>query len=334
MFHMDPELLTTDPSRPDPEPRGKPKATRYLVAGALVAVGVTIGALFSPIGLAGAQSDDSDDSGTDTGTDTADERPGRGDHRFGRLLTGMCESVDDLAEMLDMTSEELVDELASGASLAEIAEARDVDVDEVANQLLDQLETRLDEAVAEDIVDEERADEILARATERIDDLIDGELPGLLEGRFDDLDLDGDLDGDMDGGHWHRGPRFGHGVWTELDELMESLGLSTDDVLSGLAEEKSLAEMAAEAGVSEDELIDAIVSAANERIDAAVEDGWIDADEAEEKKAELAERVPELITKTPPGVFGLGREPGPGGHGFPGGWDDEGETEESSLATT
>ena len=292
---MDPELINAEPPLPGPEPGRRSRTRRYLAAGALVAGGVTVGALFSPVGLAGAQSDDttsSDEATTSDGGDEAEDGDGRGHHRGGHLL-GLRQSLDDLAETLGLSTDELLDQLRDGASLAEVAEAEGVDVEELTSQLLDDLGARLDEAVADGDLDADKAEELRSTAEERIDELVNGELP---------LGRRGGRDGS--------GPGLGRGLG--LSQLADELGITADDIRQGLADGKTAVEIAADAGVSEDELVSALVEAASERMDEAVENGRLDADEAAERKAELEEKITELVN-TSPGDLGAALGVGPGG---------------------
>lgn len=95
-------------------------------------------------------------------------------------------------------------------------------------------------------------------------------------------------------GRGHRGP-------FDLEAAAEAVGLSVEDLRAQLAEGKTLAEVAEAQGVERQALIDALVAAGEARLD--------------EAKAELPERVAELIDRTLP----TRGEGGPGGHGGRGG---------------
>ena len=93
------------------------------------------------------------------------------------------------------------------------------------------------------------------------------------------------------GMHLRMGGPFG----VALDEVAEALGLTRDEVESGLADGKSLKELAEEKGKSVDEVVDALVAAATEKIDQAVEDGRISEENAAEVKSNLEERIREVV---------------------------------------
>ncbi|MBC7289712.1 MAG: hypothetical protein H5T83_00065 [Actinotalea sp.] len=91
------------------------------------------------------------------------------------------------------------------------------------------------------------------------------------------------------GGHGH-GER---GV--ALTAAADALGLTTDELRAALADGSTLADVAEEQGVAVEDLVAALVAAAEERIDDAVADGRLTAEEAEERTAELTERMTERV---------------------------------------
>ena len=104
----------------------------------------------------------------------------------------------------------------------------------------------------------------------------------------------------------HRGRRGGgHG----FGSLSEILGLEAGEFRDAIAGGATIADLAEQAGLSTDDVVDALLADAEERIDAAVADGRLDADEAAEKQAQLEERITDLVN----GDIELGRR---GGRGF------------------
>ncbi len=103
-----------------------------------------------------------------------------------------------------------------------------------------------------------------------------------------------DNDGDE-----NEGRRRGHHRGAKAEVVTEALGLSTDEIREGFEEGKTLADMAAEQGVDVEDLKAAMVSAATERINAAVEAERIDADEAAEKLAEIEASIDERLNTVP-----------------------------------
>lgn len=191
---------------------------RTSIAAATMAASLTLGgvagvALFSPT-LTGAQTDDA--GAVDTATDperprleswvtdavqplvpgtidqgqadavvdavvaAAPERPHRGGHLGPRGELG-----EAVAEVLDLTPEELREQLATGATLGEVADAQGVDRAAVVDAIVASITEHLQEAVDAGRLNQEQADERLAdvdaRAQQVLERSFDGEGP---RGRF------------------------------------------------------------------------------------------------------------------------------------------------------
>lgn len=112
--------------------------------------------------------------------DTLAEHLPRLRHGIGRGLV----AVQEAADFLGMSGRELIEALRDGSTLAEIAQANEVDPNELIDHLVGVAEERLGEAVADGRITEEEKAERLAEATEHITDLVNGELerPFLGEG--------------------------------------------------------------------------------------------------------------------------------------------------------
>lgn len=92
-------------------------------------------------------------------------------------------------------------------------------------------------------------------------------------------------------------PRIGHRG--QRGDVLESLGIDAEAVAAGIEADQTLVEIAADAGVSEAELIAAIEAGLETRLADAVENGRLTQEEADEKLAELAANVAERVN-TPP----------------------------------
>ncbi|MDH4279498.1 MAG: hypothetical protein OEZ14_02495 [Acidimicrobiia bacterium] len=316
---------------------------RFMIPGALVIGGLTAGSMLAPVALAAADDDPTDttesaDTGDQTSdpsdstesTDTTDDgRPGRGRHGHLDHHPG----AEVLVETLGMTPEELRAAFAEGKSLADVAADQGVAVDELEAALIDAATERIDQALADDRIDADRAAELKDELADRI-----GEM--MTRTRGDRMGREGGGEG-PGGDHGEgRGPRgFGGG------EVAELLGLTTDELRAALAEGQTLAEVAEAQGVSGDDLVAFLLDQLEERLDQAVENGRLDADEADEKLAEAAEHIEEHINADPgerPEGLGAGPRAGHGPRGHHDGADDganpdgggtdiDGETVESSL---
>jgi polyhydroxyalkanoate synthesis regulator phasin len=111
------------------------------------------------------------------------------------------------AEVLGMTVDELRDAMSDGSTLAEVAEAQGMSVDAFETALLDQVQTQLDQLVADGTLTQTQADEQFQRVEDNIDDIVNSQ--GCLGGF----------------GGPHRGPG---GPWfgPPADETPESTALS------------------------------------------------------------------------------------------------------------
>lgn len=93
-----------------------------------------------------------------------------------------------------------------------------------------------------------------------------------------------------------KGPRRGHGkerLKHTVTAAAEAIGITPREVLAGLKEGKSIAEIAQANDVEPQAVIDKLVAGATARIDKAVADGKVQADRA----AKLKERLPAAMEK-------------------------------------
>jgi polyhydroxyalkanoate synthesis regulator phasin len=105
--------------------------------------------------------------------------------------------------------------------------------------------------------------------------------------------LDAELPRRGPGGHGHgRG-----GKRLDLGAAAEVLGVSEDELHTALHEGKSLAQVAQEQDVERQALVDALVASAQERLAQAVTDGRLTQEEADARRAELPERIEQLVDR-------------------------------------
>jgi hypothetical protein len=86
----------------------------------------------------------------------------------------------------------------------------------------------------------------------------------------------------------------------DAQEVADLLGVTTDDLRDWARGGGTLAEIAEQNGVSVDAVVELIVQQQNERLDAAVADGKIDADRADELRAEIEARVTTRVNEGRP----------------------------------
>ena len=107
----------------------------------------------------------------------------------------------------------------------------------------------------------------------------------------------------------------GHGP--KLDAAARALNLSADDLRSKLEGGKTIAQVAKDQGVDVQKVIDAMVADATAHIDQAVKDGKLTADQANERKSGLKDRITKLVNDGPPKDRGAGAPRDGGGPGGP-----------------
>lgn len=126
--------------------------------------------------------------------------PGFG-HMRGQGMFGHHIGIETLAETLGITEDELRAELEAGATLEEVITSNGSTVAEVVDALVAEMQTKLDEAVADGRITQERADEILANLPDRLTEMIENGLPGpgfRLDRWSDDSDSDTEASPDAD----------------------------------------------------------------------------------------------------------------------------------------
>lgn len=199
---------------------------------------------------------------TDDATAAAAEDAGHpgGDHRGGDHRGEMLEVA---AQAIGITVAELRTALEGGQSIAQVAEANDVEVRTVIVALV-------------------------ADATDRLEAAID-ELPDHIA---ELVEREGLPDHGGRGGPGP-GPRGRHGV--ALDTAAEAIGITADELRRALVEGSTIAEVAATKDVVVQTVIDALVAAANDRLEVAVEAGDLTEAEAAERSADLEERITALV---------------------------------------
>ncbi len=89
-------------------------------------------------------------------------------------------------------------------------------------------------------------------------------------------------------------------------ELLDLLGVTAEELRAAIADGMTLAEVAEQQDVDVDDVIDLMVTQAQERLANAVADGRLTQEEADEKLADVTERITDKVNNG-------------GGHGFRGG---------------
>ncbi len=111
--------------------------------------------------------------------------------KFGRFGFGGGFGLDPIAEALGLETDELIDRLSDGSSLADIAEELGVEIEEIVNAALADLDEKLQDLIADERLTQEHADGIRAGLAEAIESMINGEMPG-----FDGFHFEFKFDGE------------------------------------------------------------------------------------------------------------------------------------------
>ena len=160
--------------------------------------------------------------------------------------------INGLAEAFGMTVEELKAELSSGKTVAELAKEKGIDLQQMA---VDKLTERLQQAVDNGRLTQEEADQKLAEMQAKIES---GEA-------FERPDKGNRLEG-----------------WAE------TLGMTVEELQAALDAGQTPKEIAAAQGINLQQLA---VDKITERLQQAVENGRLTQDEADQKLAEIQEKI-------------------------------------------
>lgn len=152
-------------------------------------------------------------------------------------------------------------------------------------------------------------------AAERIKDALSGLVSdgSISQDQADEVatTLETAWDGNWWGGH-------GGGGWPDLATAATALGMTEDELITALrADGASLATVAGQQGVSVDTLVTALADAAEARIAEAVTEGRMTQEQADQRLADLTERITERVEATDADRHGW-----PGWHGGPRGGSD------------
>ena len=158
-FVQQAEETTTDEARPDP--------------------GVRLRETLQALVDEGTLTTEQADAVTSHLVENRPERGERGEGRHGHhgKAFGLGVASEALTDLLGIDGEELRTQLRDGATLAEIAEAQGVGADAVVDELVAELEQRVNTAVETGRIDQAEADEKLAEAEARITDMVNNGRP-------------------------------------------------------------------------------------------------------------------------------------------------------------
>lgn len=172
----------------------------------------------------------------------------------------------ELMALLKVDAETLRSELQAGKTLVTVASEHGVSEQELKSFMIEKMSKRIDEGVKAGRIDTDRADKMKANLDKHVTDMINGKAP------------------------IHHGP----GMFKD-PELLALLKVDADTLRNELQSGKTLVSIANERGVSEQELKTFMIEKMTKRIDEGVKDGRIDSEKAEKMKANLDQRVSDMI---------------------------------------
>ena len=210
----------------------------------------------------------------------------RGGHKGGR---GKLASPETLAEVLGVDVETLRTEFAAGKSIADIAAEQGIEIDTVVDALISELETHLDEHVADGSLTEDEAADKLANAEAMISERVN-EVPQM-------------------GG---RGHGFRPGAQLSAT-VLDMLGVDAATLREAFAAGQTVADVASENGVDVNDIVSALVDERATHLAEHVVDGSLTQEEADEKLADAEAMITERLNTVP--QAGVDGERGGKGHG-------------------
>ncbi len=251
-----------------------------------------------------------------------------------RLQPGVMATdlIETIADLTGTSTDDVVSALADGQSLTEFAEEHGVNEDALLDGLMAAINVKLDEAVDDGDLTEEQAARFRTEISEHLQDLINGDWPAEGFGFERIRPIEPPFQGD-------------HGFKFDLDlnpvEITADLtGTDSSEVHDALRNGQTLVEFAADHGVGEEELVNAIMTSVEEKAAEAVSAGDLTQDDADQIIANLEEHVRATINGE---GFGFGRGPGfgrgghfgpfGGGQFVPHGCDDDGEQDGESTSS-
>jgi uncharacterized protein (DUF433 family) len=225
------------------------------------------------ISIAGATSDDGTSTKPADAAATA-TRPGAGANREARRAHRrhrVGQALEVAAATIGIERADLVKALREGKTIAKVATAHNVDPQAVVDALVHSAEEKLDAAVTAGKLSSERATEIESHLEDRVTRLVNSKHP-----RKDRKALRAAI-------RRHRRDA--------VKLAAEKIGITPADLVKELRDGKTIAEVATAHNVDPRTIIDALVAAANSRIDAAKNEGKI----TDEHAAKLTDRLPDRI---------------------------------------
>lgn len=177
--------------------------------------------------------------------------------------------MKEVLTLLGIDANTLHSERAAGKSLLDIAKAHNVSEQQLTEVISSQMSKRIDEDQKQGRITAERAKEMKSNLKEHVAKMINNNGPQE-RGRF------------------------------EMTEVLTLLGIDAKTLHNELQQGKTLVAIAAEHGVSEQQLKDTLKESAAKRIDEAVKAGRIPQDKADTAKTKAMERAENFVNGVHP----------------------------------
>ncbi|MBI2855419.1 MAG: hypothetical protein HYX93_01055 [Chloroflexi bacterium] len=226
-----------------------------------------------------------------------------GPRRVGHMLPGpfgMPFVLEKAAEELGLTPAELRAQLGEGSTIAEIAEAQGITLDELVSLITADVESELAQAVADGTLIQAEADERLERIRNVVTRLVTHEGRPVL-GIGPHFRLHGQY---IRGHHrWHQvADRIMPHLRSVITRATDLLGMEPQDILAQVREGSTIAEIAEAQGVTLDELVGVLTEDVETRLSQAVADGKLTQDEADARLERVTDMVTKVVTRSLPVV--------------------------------
>ncbi|MCB0211058.1 MAG: hypothetical protein KDJ52_17095 [Anaerolineae bacterium] len=210
-------------------------------------------------------------------------RPAQLSGKIAAFLANRCEKDwnTDInaaaADVYGISSTEVVDGLHQGAVLKELA-GNQAEVFQLQGELIAIQSAKIDKIVEKGLITEEQATKLKSALPFMANQLVEN----------------------GGGPYWGQGMAGGKrwGVWR--DDIAAILNMDGESLASALYSGQSLGEVTEEQGASVDEVVDVLLTTAEEKIAIAVDKGYIDQAQADKVMSTLEKNVTKLIYSTGP----------------------------------
>ena len=203
------------------------------------------------------------------------------------------------ATALGVTEAELRTELEAGKSIAQVAEAKNVNLQVVIDALVADHKAHIAQHVTEGKLTQAQADEKLAEVETRVTDMVNKT----------GLPMKGGL-----GGKGGPGGKMGH-IKAASEEVAAVLNLTMEELVAELRDGKSLAAIAEAQNVDISKVKEVLTSEFKAHLDEEVASGKHTQAEADEKLTKFTSRLDDMVSKARPQGGEMGEGHRRGGHG-------------------